>query len=89
MEVSRIGIDKMKLTPCLPQPQTYLCLEKLDNNITAIEVLYDRLTEEMKTQANLADAMAKLKNYTQVKLKATEDKFTKEEDHSRRNNLIS
>jgi len=43
---------------------------KLDNYITAIDVLYDRLQEKTRTKASLTDTIPKLKNGTETKLKA-------------------
>ncbi|KAK2151216.1 hypothetical protein LSH36_372g04065 [Paralvinella palmiformis] len=47
---------------------------KLDNCISAIEVLYHRQMGGTKTQTSLVDIMTKLKNDTDGKRKAMEDK---------------
>ena len=61
---------------------------KLDNCISAIEVLFEQQSEGSKAQASLVDSMTKLKTDTDTRLKTMEDKFTQQEDQSRRNNLI-
>ena len=60
---------------------------KLDDCICTIKVLYDRQLEETKTQARFVDTMTELKDDTDAKLKAFDDKFTQQEEQSWRNNL--